>query len=187
MAHSVNGANVGVGAVIYPAKNIPAHSTCYEGSFFTGYKCARQGMHGFFSGSKVQYQHNTFMDNHLGAGPQLFGKESIGDYKTHTMEINHNTFYGETEIPDCPENGGYCIRLDKFAVFPPASAVKGKNPHITGTPALPMEKIKGDSAWGPETKMVNNTFIGFKAKTTLEKDNSIFGSSGYQADYTPML
>jgi len=55
VAHSIAGSKVGVGAVIYPAKNIPAHKTCYEGSFFTAYKCTKQGMHGFFDGDKVQY------------------------------------------------------------------------------------------------------------------------------------
>jgi hypothetical protein len=50
-----------------------------------------------------------------------------------------------------------------------------------------MYKIKGDSGWGGRTKLNRNVFSGFKAETALGHRQSIFGSSYYQPDYTPML
>jgi hypothetical protein len=144
-------------------------------------------MHGFFKGTQVKYSYNTFMDNVLGAGPQLVFGESFSTYKTLTMEMNHNMFYGETEIDDCPQNGGYCIRQEKYAVMPPATALGGKEPMILGSSALPMHKIKKDSTWGGKTVMTNNTFTAFNSLTTHLKKNSIFGASFFQPDYTPML
>jgi len=165
VAHSIGGDAVGIGAVIFPDETKPNHAECYEGSFFAAYKCNKQGMHGFFKGTKVKYSYNTFMDNVDGSGPQLFYKESFETYKTLTMEMNHNIFFGETEIPDCPKDGGYCIKKSKFAVFPPATAKKGKEMMILGASALPMHKIKGDSTWGAKATMTNNTFSSFNSIT----------------------
>jgi hypothetical protein len=50
-----------------------------------------------------------------------------------------------------------------------------------------MHKIKSHSAWGGKTILRRNTFVGFNSTTRMGKLNSIFGSSKYQADYTPML
>jgi len=129
----------------------------------------------------------TAMDNLEGIGMQIH-MQGDDQYKELLMEMNDMVLFGETEIPDCPDKErDFCIMAHKFALFPPAAAIKGKAPHRNSASALPMIKIKGDSSWGGRTKIRNATFIGFKAKTHLGLDNSIFGSSDYQPDYTPML
>jgi len=105
------------------------------------------------------------------------------------MEMNDNFIYGECEIPDCPSisNGDYCLSYNKRGIHPPAAARKGKIPHITAPSSLPMYKIKGGSAWGGRTTLARNTFVGFKPTTVMGKRQSVFGTSKYQPDYTPML
>ena len=39
IAHSIEGYKGGMGAVIYPDPMKSSHSTCFEGSYFTAYKC----------------------------------------------------------------------------------------------------------------------------------------------------
>jgi len=79
------------------------------------------------------------------------------------MELNDNTIFGESEIPDCPStsNGGYCIFTDKFAVLRPAATLLGKDLHITSAPELPMFKIKTAASWGAKTSMKRNIIKGF--------------------------
>jgi hypothetical protein len=31
--------------------------------------------------------------------------------------MNDNKFYGETEALDCPPNGGFCYKIDKYAII----------------------------------------------------------------------
>lgn len=38
VAHSINGASAGIGALIFPNTDA-SHGGCYEGSYFTAYKC----------------------------------------------------------------------------------------------------------------------------------------------------
>ena len=128
------------------------------------------------------------IDNVLGLGMQI---EKAGDdqYLLLKMEINDNMLYGESEIPDCPDqrNGDYCVIINKRAIHPPASATKGKVPHTTAASSLPLYKIKGDTSWGSKTTLTNNTFTGFNGKTRMGMQNVMFSSSFYQPDYTPML
>ena len=130
----------------------------------------------------------TMMDNQLGLGMQI---KMAGDdqYKDLVMEMNDNMIYGELPIPDCPSktNGDYCTIVNKRAIHPPAAALAGKAPHVLAQPALPMYKIKADSAWAGKTKLARNSFIGFKAYTAEGLRNRLFGTSIHQPDYTPLL
>lgn len=38
VAHSINGASAGIGALIFPDTDA-SHSVCFEGSYFSAYKC----------------------------------------------------------------------------------------------------------------------------------------------------
>ena len=52
--------------------------------------------------------------------------------------------YGESEIPDCPQNGngGYCFKINKYGFFAGGGIYRGKAFHISVTPELPPHKIK---------------------------------------------
>lgn len=113
VAHSINFDNKkgGIGAIIYPDNKIAAHkSTCYGGSYFTAYKCAKQGVHGFFESKKVEYNYMTMFDNLLGAGPLIDTKKGENpkaeppEYQTYAIEFKNSRFYGESVIPDCPQH-----------------------------------------------------------------------------------
>jgi len=129
----------------------------------------------------------TSIDSVKGIGMQIVNRDQ--EYDDLKMDFKDVTIYGETEIPDCPssDNGDYCFMVDKYGLFPPAAALKGKNAHITGDSALPMYKIKGDASWGGKTSLYNTKFIGFKDNLANGKKNTILGSSKYQPDYTPAL
>ena len=64
----------------------------------------------------------TMMDNHEGL-TAFTGMEG----ENISVQLDHNKFYGETDIPDCPHNSDdYCWKVTKTAIMPPNSAVKGK-------------------------------------------------------------
>lgn len=52
------------------------------------------------------------LDNRAGFGA-VIGK---GGYNEKVIELNDNKVYGEVEIPDCPENGGYCNNYAKYGL-----------------------------------------------------------------------
>jgi hypothetical protein len=58
----------------------------------------------------------TMIDNRLGLGISM-GNATNGNT---LIILNDNILYGESEIPDCPDNGkgGYCESTDKAAVYP---------------------------------------------------------------------
>jgi hypothetical protein len=68
-----------------------------------------------------------------------------------------------------------------------AGVHKSKDNHPTSSSALPIYKIKGDSAWGPRAVWRNNTFKHFGAATAMGKRQTIIGFNPYNSDYTPMM
>lgn len=128
----------------------------------------------------------TSIDNGLGFGPQA-ASGSL-DHHIITFEINDNKIYGESGIPDCPQNGkgGYCIKINKQGLFPPMVNTAGKPNHPTSPSANPYHKVKGDTGWGGVTILNSNEFINFRPTTKEGMRNSIFASAD-QPDYTPML
>lgn len=73
--------------------------------------------------------------------------------------------YGESLIPDCPQNGqgGYCFKPKKMAFL---SSVSGKSKplHITMPSSLPPEKVSG-GAWSSDIILNRIKFIDFKKVT----------------------
>lgn len=110
----------------------------------------------------------NMIDNRQGFGTSLSvstGKE----YGDISIELNDNKIYGESPIPDCPEDGSYCLEYDKYGFVLVGAAHAGKPLHITMPPGLPVQKIKALSPWATIQKMHRNEFIGFNAKTSLGK------------------
>lgn len=176
---------MGHGAIIYPDPSKPNHmSGCYEGSYFTGYKNYYQSAYSFFGGTKVVYTKMTSIDNRqgFGAAVAVVGNE----YGTQTVEFNDNTIWGESEIPDCPPKGGYCWKGHKFGFISSASILAGKAIHITMPPPLPLNKIKGNAAWGGRIILNRNTFRDFKERTMYGFRQRVISISPSASDYTPM-
>lgn len=82
--------------------------------------------------------------------------------------MNDIWVYGESDSPDCPQNGqgGFCFKPNKMAFLSSVSA-GGKPLFITKPSALPPEKIKVNAGWSINVKLNRIKFIDFK-KTTRE-------------------
>lgn len=116
VAHSIGGAGGGHGALIYPDPVMPNSGTCFKGSFFTAYKCFMPGAYSFFSSKSVVYSNMIMIDNKEGFGPSLTvaGAPEYGDV---SIEVNDCKVYGESPIPDCPDDGSFCDDYDKFGFY----------------------------------------------------------------------
>jgi hypothetical protein len=44
-------------------------------------------------------------------------KGNKGDYFDYQVELNDNKIYGETASPDCPKDGGFCSKSEKFGLI----------------------------------------------------------------------
>jgi len=127
------------------------------------------------------------IDNRQGFGASLNVKGKDADYQEIRIELNDNKIYGESPISDCPDDGSFCKRTDKYGVIMSGAAMKGKVTHITGASSLPVQKIKGLANWGTVQKMHRNQFIGFDSVTSLGNRQAIFEMNVYQPDYLPMM
>jgi len=121
VGHSTAGTLGGFGALIYPRNSDSSQSTCYEGSYFTGYKNYYMGAFGFFSSKEVRFHHMTMIDNREGFGAMV---ATSGD--SSTIMLNDNYIYGESEVTDCPEDGSYCKVFSKSGFLMSGMAVSGK-------------------------------------------------------------
>jgi len=137
VAHSIKGAKSGQGLLFYPdASSSTQTSSCFEASYFSAYKCYYNGAFAFFGGpKKVKLSHMTMIDNREGFGANV--ANSANEYEDLIVEINDNHVYGETESPDCPADGGFCLQVDKYGVTSSVAAFRGKPVHITSASALP--------------------------------------------------
>jgi hypothetical protein len=71
VAHSIAGTLGGHGALIYPDPARAAHKTCFEGSYFTAYKCYYQGAYSYYKGQSVKMSYMTMIDNRQGFGAAI--------------------------------------------------------------------------------------------------------------------
>jgi hypothetical protein len=159
VAHSTGGPKYGFGALIYPRKSDSTQSSCYEGSYFSGYKNYYMGAWGLFSSNEIRFHHMTMVDNREGFGA------SISTGGPGTIMLNDNYIYGESEVTDCPSDGSYCYSFGKNGFLISGVVLKGKGLHPTGSSSLPMHKIKGSGSWGGMQRFYRNKFFNFDAKT----------------------
>ena len=80
--------------------------------------------------------------------------------------------YGESESPDCPQDGegGFCHKYHKMAFLASVGTYKGKDLHISKASALPPHNMKSIASWSITVKAYNVKFINFKSKTKLGMD-----------------
>lgn len=79
--------------------------------------------------------------------------------------ISDNKFYGDSEIPDCPDDGSFCFEYDKYAFILTGGTHRGKGLHVTGSHTLPVQKVKSLANWNTKQKHYRNEFIGFDSRT----------------------
>jgi len=75
----------------------------------------------------------TLVDNRLGFGANIL-KRKRDEYKVRDDIIyNDLHIYGESESPDCPQDGegGFCHKYHKMAFFASVGIYDGKNLHIS--------------------------------------------------------
>lgn len=182
VAHSIAGHKGGHGALVYADQSRSSHSTCWEASYFTAYKCIEQGIYSYYKNKKVIISNTIMIDNINGFGAAMSGV----DYSDLLIELNDNKIYGESEIPDCPQDGegGYCKKLDKFGLMISSFTFNMKDILIGAESPLPVYKIKSASLWSGKYVLNRNTFIGFVSQTAQGKKQYVIGLNKYASDGT---
>jgi hypothetical protein len=131
VAHSIAGTLGGHGALIYPDPARASHKTCFEGSYFTAYKCYYQGAYSYYNSQSVKMSYMTMIDNRQGFGAALQVSGFSGnDYSEIRIELNDNKIYGESEISDCPDDKSFCKPVSKFGMMLTGATFAGKPLHI---------------------------------------------------------
>lgn len=77
-----------------------------------------------FKAHKSQFRRNTVIDNKFGLVNNPVPVDGV--YSEHVATIVENTIYGNSMSPDCPEDGGFCWRLDKKGLIVGAPDTTGK-------------------------------------------------------------
>lgn len=79
------------------------------------------------------------------------------------MQYDDNVIIGESESPDCPQNGegGYCIKSDKTGIMLGSGLNGGKSQFLTMESSRPHWKAKSDATWASQTVLNRNTFKNF--------------------------
>jgi hypothetical protein len=91
-----------MGAVIFKDPSSSSQSECLEGSYFTAYKCTKEGVASYAKTNKAIFSNMILIDNMIGTALNI-GKE--GDELW--AYIRNTKFYGGSDIIDCPVKD-YC-------------------------------------------------------------------------------
>jgi len=111
----------------------------------------------------------VMVDNREGFGANINNGADEYDFDTTHITIKNSIAYGESPIPDCPQNGngGYCHRFDKFGFMQCTGTTGGKDYHIGTKSPLPPNKIKSIASMATGIEMHNITFKNFKQTTEM--------------------
>jgi len=132
--------------MIYPDPSKSSHSTCFEGSYFTGYKNYYQGAYAYYKTKSVKFSFMTMIDNKDGFGAAI--ANSANEFQELLIELSDNKIYGDSEISDCPADGSFCKSYNKFGIILSGATYAGKALMLDSESALPMTKIKSIASWG---------------------------------------
>jgi len=144
----------------------PSHDECIAGSYFNVYKCTNKGLATYQKTMKVQINYVNSFDNQQGFSAAIFtGSDEYKDYK---IVIEDSTFYGETEIEDCPTvsnmDPGFCHKPTKFALVNSQITENGK-PTNAVICELPFYKQWSAMSWNLKV-MYNRIKFKYFAPTT---------------------
>ena len=167
VAHSINGIGGGYGFIILADPNDGGQGSCYQGSGLKAYKTKYHGFYSFLGTPKVIYTDNTIIDCFSGIGA------SIGGGNNNHVELKNNRVWGESPLPDCPRDGGFCFISSKCG-FTSTVFVLGTMPiHPSMPSSRPFHKSKSYGAFGGTAIVRGNEFINFGSKTPEGRKNSI--------------
>lgn len=183
-AHSIGGKDKGIGAIIVKDKFDKDQDQCYEGSYFNAYKNQQQGVNVIGEGEIIKFHHMTMIDNLKGFSLNVVNKDLEYSDKL-LMEASFNKFYGETDSPDCPPNGGFCFKEEKMGVMASISPYKTSPEHPTNQTELPYHKITSESSWSAKVEYKFNEYHNFKYVTREKMKQAIFQLSPYSSDFVP--
>ena len=100
----------------------------------------------------------TGIDNALGLS--VGGSHGAGtEYLNTTVELHDSKIFGESPLPDCPQDGegGYCFKdLAKCGIQSSFAQEKARTFHPTAPSAKPMHTTNSFSAWGTTAHFFNN-------------------------------
>lgn len=178
VAHSVKMGKraFGNGAIVYPDKKDPKqmNSGCSEVSDFFAYKNYDNGVTGIASTigpTKSVWTRLTMIDNTGGFAPLMSSTMFGAEYNPIEVEVYGNKIYGESEIPDCPEGGGYCYdQIGKIGLKTCLVGLKGAAIHPIKMSKVPFHKMH-ESAWGGLFNFHDNSWFYFKKETALGQRN----------------
>lgn len=156
IAHS----NDGAGAYIYPDNASSKHSKCYEGSHFTGYKNQLQCVTTHYNTLDMRMSDLTCIDNAKGVCLQTGGSND-----EISISLKDSKIYGETDALDCPDSRD-CWCHQKLGLMSFGNNFGSKALHPDMASALPVYKVKSESAWGGDILIYNVDFIDFKSDKT---------------------
>jgi hypothetical protein len=128
------------------------------------------------------------VDNREGFGVSINNKKLEYDTDYIGAILSDIYVYGETESPDCPQNGegGFCLKYHKKAFTAAMGTWGGKAMHIGETSPLPPHNIMGIMSWWTKVLLYRVRFINIKATTRLGMDYRAFGMNPWGSDNIPM-
>lgn len=92
------------------------------------------------------------------------------EYLNTTVQLHSSRIYGESPMPDCPQNGlgGYCFKdLVKCGLTSSYSQWTGMTFHPVIPSGKPMHKSHSFGSWSTTAHFHDNEFINFFPKTQM--------------------
>lgn len=164
VAHSINRARGGVGAIIVPDRTSRRQMTqCYEASNFVAYKVGQEGAMYYDKGPiDIRFTNMTMIDNAKGIGI-LMAVPASREYSALKTNFTNNFIYGSAPAPDCPPGGGYCFKYTKCGLMSTVIVYGGNDVHTLM--CKPYDMAWDIADWGAQTTLTGNTFVDFKSRT----------------------
>lgn len=144
--------------------------SCFEGNGVITYKNTKVGV--IFQDKaplNVVFRNMTGIDNALGLSVGA-GHNEETEYNDNTCELHDSKIYGESPIPDCPQDGegGYCFKdLPKCGFHSSFSQWNSRKIHPRIKSGKPMHTSHSFGSWGVRALFNNNEFINFFPKTAM--------------------
>lgn len=169
VAHSIRNSMGGYGAILHLDANDPKQSTCMKADGFFAYKCNTMGVTGGYNAGPVmsKFTNHIVLDSVVGMGLGWTGNPGFRDVEP-VVEASGNTFYGESPIPDCPQNGqgGYCYKKKKAGYFA-ATMLTGSHPaHPSTSLNVPYHFLMAEGTAKGKFIIAKNKFMKFKSSTS---------------------
>jgi len=110
----------------------------------------------------------TGIDNAMGLSVGAAHGEAT-EYNNNTMQLHDSKIYGESPMPDCPQNGegGYCFKdLVKCGFMSSFSQWKARKFHPKTPSGKPMHTADSFASYGTTALFDDNVFANFYPKTS---------------------